>query len=75
MEYRQAIIEAGIKIVKTAGNKPQEHVTEFKKHGIVVLHKCTSVRHALSAERMGVDAISIDGLSAPDIPARTTRPA
>jgi NAD(P)H-dependent flavin oxidoreductase YrpB (nitropropane dioxygenase family) len=60
-EYRQAIIEAGIKIVETAGNKPQEHVDEFKKHGIKVIHKCTSVRHALSAERMGVDAISIDG--------------
>ena len=60
-EYRQAIIESGIKIVETAGNKPQEHVTEFRKHGIVVVHKCTSVRHALSAERMGVDAISIDG--------------
>src|SRR6202041_3694330 len=60
-EYRQAIIESGIRIVETAGNKPQEHVTEFKKHGVVILHKCTSVRHALSAERMGVDAISIDG--------------
>src|SRR5882757_9013481 len=60
-EYRQAIIEAGIKIVETAGNKPQEHVTEFRKHGIKVIHKCTSVRHGLSAERMGVDAISIDG--------------
>ncbi len=56
-EYRQAIIEAGVKIVETAGNKPQEHVDEFKKHGIKVLHKCTSVRHALSAERMGVDGI------------------
>ena len=60
-EYRQAIIESGIKIVETAGNKPQEHVDEFKKHGIKVLHKCTSVRHGLSAERMGVDGISIDG--------------
>src|SRR4029077_4619101 len=59
-EYMQAIIEAGIKIVETAGNKPQEHVTEFKKHGIKVIHKCTSVRHGLSAERMGVDALSID---------------
>jgi NAD(P)H-dependent flavin oxidoreductase YrpB (nitropropane dioxygenase family) len=59
--YRQAIIDSGIKIVETAGNKPQEHVDEFKKHGIKVIHKCTSVRHALSAERMGVDAISIDG--------------
>jgi NADH:quinone reductase (non-electrogenic) len=60
-EYRRAIIESGVKIVETAGNKPQEHVDEFRAHGILVLHKCTSVRHALSAERMGVDAISIDG--------------
>ena len=60
-EYRQAIIEAGIKIVETAGYKPQEHVDHFKQHGIKVIHKCTAVRHALSAERMGVDAISIDG--------------
>jgi len=60
-EYRAAIIEAGIKIVETAGYKPQEHVDEFKQHGIKVIHKCTSVRHGLSAERMGVDALSIDG--------------
>jgi NADH:quinone reductase (non-electrogenic) len=60
-EYRQAIIEAKIGIVETAGYKPQEHVSHFKQHGIKVIHKCTAVRHALSAERMGVDAISIDG--------------
>ncbi|MCB0982362.1 MAG: nitronate monooxygenase, partial [Ilumatobacter sp.] len=60
-EYRQAIIEGGIEIVETAGYKPQEHVDHFKEHGIKVIHKCTAVRHALSAERMGVDAISIDG--------------
>jgi NAD(P)H-dependent flavin oxidoreductase YrpB (nitropropane dioxygenase family) len=60
-EYRQAIIDSGVRIVETAGSKPQEHVDEFKKHGIIVMHKCTSVRHALSAERMGVDVISIDG--------------
>ena len=60
-EYRQAIIEAGIKIVETAGYKPQEHIDEFHKYGVKVIHKCTSVRHALSAERMGADAISIDG--------------
>jgi len=60
-EYRRAIIEGGVKIVETAGNKPQEHIEELKAHGIVVVHKCTSVRHALSAERWGVDAISIDG--------------
>ncbi len=60
-EYRQAIIDSGVKIVETAGNKPQEHVDAFKAHGVKVLHKCTSVRHGLSAERMGVDGISIDG--------------
>ncbi len=60
-EYRQAIIDSGIKIVETAGYKPQEHVDHFKANGVKVIHKCTAVRHALSAERMGVDAVSIDG--------------
>ena len=60
-EYRNAIIDSGIKIVETAGHNPQEHVAHFKAHGITVIHKCTAVRHALSAQRMGVDAISIDG--------------
>jgi nitronate monooxygenase len=60
-EYRQAIINGGITVVETAGHKPQEHVEAFKAHGIKVIHKCTAVRHAVSAERMGVDAISIDG--------------
>jgi len=60
-EYRKAIIESGITIVETAGSKPQEHVDDFKSHGITVLHKCTAVRHAISAERMGADIISIDG--------------
>jgi NAD(P)H-dependent flavin oxidoreductase YrpB (nitropropane dioxygenase family) len=60
-EYRAAIIESGIKVVETAGYKPQEHVDHFKANGVKVIHKCTAVRHALSAERMGVDAISIDG--------------
>jgi len=73
-EYRQAIIESGIKIVETAGNKPQEHVDEFKKHNVVVLHKCTSVRHALSAERMGVDAISIDGFECAGHPGEDDTP-
>lgn len=60
-EYRRAIIDSGVTIVETAGSRPQEHVEEFKSHGLTVLHKCTSVRHALSAQRMGVDIISIDG--------------
>ena len=60
-EYRRAIIDSGITIVETAGHNPGEHVADFKAHGVKVIHKCTAVRHALSAERMGVDAISIDG--------------
>ncbi|MCG6203100.1 nitronate monooxygenase family protein [Rhodopseudomonas sp. HC1] len=73
-EYRQAIIEAGVKVVETAGNKPQEHVDEFRKAGVKVLHKCTSVRHALSAERMGVDGISIDGFECAGHPGEDDTP-
>jgi NAD(P)H-dependent flavin oxidoreductase YrpB (nitropropane dioxygenase family) len=60
-EYRQAIIDSGVKIVETAGYNPGPHVAHFKEHGIIVIHKCTAVRHAVSSQRMGVDAISIDG--------------
>ena len=60
-EYRRAIIESGVRIVETAGFNPQEHLPEFRAHGVRVLHKCTSVRHAVKAERLGVDAVSIDG--------------
>ncbi|WP_336967457.1 nitronate monooxygenase family protein [Sphingobium aromaticiconvertens] len=60
-EYRRAIIDGGVGIVETAGYKPQEHVDAFKAAGITVIHKCTAVRHARSAVRMGVDMISIDG--------------
>src|ERR1700712_196529 len=60
-EYRQAIVEAGVKIVETAGSNPKEHLEHFQPHGIKVIHKATSVRHALKAESLGVDAVSIDG--------------
>jgi nitronate monooxygenase len=60
--YTQAIIDAGIKIVETAGTPAVRELWEMMKpHGITILHKCTAVRHALSAERAGVDVISIDG--------------
>jgi NAD(P)H-dependent flavin oxidoreductase YrpB (nitropropane dioxygenase family) len=62
--YRRAIIESGIKIVETAGRNPVDHLPDFKAAGVKVIHKCTSVRHALSAEKLGVDAISIDGFEA-----------
>lgn len=61
-EYVDAIIESGVTIVETAGNSPREFVGRFKDAGLKVIHKCTSVRHALSAERAGVDVVSIDGL-------------
>lgn len=73
-EYRQAIIEAGIKIVETAGNNPQEHIAEFKKHGVKVIHKCTSVRHAVKAESIGADAISIDGFECAGHPGEDDTP-
>ena len=60
-EYMQVIFDSGIKIVETAGNNPRDFVPRFKEKGITIVHKCTSVRHALSAERHGVDVISIDG--------------
>jgi NAD(P)H-dependent flavin oxidoreductase YrpB (nitropropane dioxygenase family) len=60
-EYRDAIISAGIKVVETAGANPVEHLDHFQQAGVKVLHKCTSVRHALKAQTLGVDAVSIDG--------------
>lgn len=60
-EYRKAIIDSGIRIVETAGHAPREHVEDLKAHGVIVMHKCTAVRHAVSAQKMGVDVISIDG--------------
>ena len=60
-EYRQVIVDAGIKIVETAGSNPAPHLPMFHENGIKVLHKCTSVRHGVKAQSLGVDGISIDG--------------
>ncbi|MBF6356687.1 nitronate monooxygenase [Nocardia higoensis] len=60
-EYVQAIIESGIKIVETAGSNPEPFLPYYKEAGVKVLHKCTSVRHALKAQKIGVDGVSIDG--------------
>ncbi|KVZ33282.1 nitronate monooxygenase [Burkholderia multivorans] len=59
--YIRAIVEGGVKIVETAGNNPQRFLPELKRAGIKVIHKCTSVRHALKAESIGCDAVSVDG--------------
>jgi NAD(P)H-dependent flavin oxidoreductase YrpB (nitropropane dioxygenase family) len=60
-EYRAAIIESGVRIVETAGSNPASHLPHFREAGIKVLHKCTSVRHAVKAQAVGVDGVSIDG--------------
>src|SRR5262245_2155904 len=59
--YIRAIVDGGVKIVETAGNNPQKWLPVLKEAGIKVIHKCTSVRHALKGEAIGVDALSIDG--------------
>tara|TARA_R110002110_G_scaffold165930_3_gene366272 strand:+ start:1212 stop:2189 length:978 start_codon:yes stop_codon:yes gene_type:complete len=60
-EYIDAIIAGGVKIVETAGRSPEAYMPAMKKGGIKVIHKCTSVRHSLKAERIGCDAVSVDG--------------
>jgi nitronate monooxygenase len=59
--YLQAIIDGGVKAVETAGNNPQRFMPAMKEAGIKVIHKCTAVRHALKAESIGCDAVSVDG--------------
>jgi NAD(P)H-dependent flavin oxidoreductase YrpB (nitropropane dioxygenase family) len=57
----QAVIDGGVKVVETAGNNPQQWLPMLKDAGIKVIHKCTSVRHALKAQKIGCDAVSVDG--------------
>jgi nitronate monooxygenase len=56
-----AIVDAGVKVVETAGNNPEDWMPTFKDAGIKVIHKCTSVRHALKAQAIGCDMVSVDG--------------
>jgi nitronate monooxygenase len=60
-EYRRVIVDSGVTVVETAGANPEPYLDMFAANGVRVLHKCTSVRHALKAQRVGVDAVSIDG--------------
>jgi len=59
--YAQIIIDEGIKVIETAGNNPGTFIKMFHDSGAIVIHKCTSIRHALTAQRLGVDFISMDG--------------
>ena len=60
-EYIAAIKEGGVKVVETAGRSPEQYMPELKAAGIKVIHECTSVRHSLKAEKIGCDAVSVDG--------------
>jgi NADH:quinone reductase (non-electrogenic) len=60
-EYIAAIKEGGVKVVETAGRSPEQYMPALKAAGIKVIHKCTSVRHSLKAEKIGCDAVSVDG--------------
>ncbi len=60
-EYIAAIIAGGVKVVETAGRSPEAYLPALREAGIKVIHKCTSVRHAVKAERLGCDAVSVDG--------------
>ncbi|KAI9374477.1 hypothetical protein BJX61DRAFT_540725 [Aspergillus egyptiacus] len=59
--YAQVIIDEGIKVVETAGNNPGPVIKQLKAANITILHKCTTIRHAKSAVKLGVDFLSIDG--------------
>ncbi|MFT5691819.1 MAG: NAD(P)H-dependent flavin oxidoreductase YrpB (nitropropane dioxygenase family) [Oceanicoccus sp.] len=59
--FVKVIVDSGVKVVETAGNNPQKYLPALKAAGIKVIHKCTAVRHALKAEAIGCDAVSVDG--------------
>lgn len=60
-EYAKVIIEEGVKVVETAGSNPKKWITLFKAAGLITIHKCVAIRHAISAEKLGVDIVSLDG--------------
>lgn len=59
--FAQVVIDEGVKIVETAGNSPGPVIKQLKAAGVIILHKCTTIRHAQSAVKLGVDFLSIDG--------------
>jgi nitronate monooxygenase len=61
LEYIDAIIQGGVTAVETAGRSPEQYMPQLKAAGIKVIHKCTSVRHSLKAQKIGCDAVSVDG--------------
>ena len=62
--YIKVCVEEGIEFIETAGRNPEPYMAQLKSAGMKVVHKCTSVRHAIKAEKIGCDAVSIDGFEA-----------
>jgi NAD(P)H-dependent flavin oxidoreductase YrpB (nitropropane dioxygenase family) len=73
--YVGAILDGGIEVVETAGSNPAKYIETFKKRGVKVIHKCTTVRHALKAQELGADAVSIDGFECAGHPGEDDIPA
>ncbi len=74
-EYAQVIVDAGIKVVETAGRSPEPFMPMFNAAGIKVVHKCTSVRHAKKAQQVGCAAVTIDGFEAAGHPGEDDIPS
>lgn len=72
--YVEAIIDTGVTAVETAGSNPAKYIALFKAAGVKVMHKCTTVRHAVKAEQLGADAVSIDGFECAGHPGRDDVP-
>jgi NADH:quinone reductase (non-electrogenic) len=73
--YVQAIIDAGIKVVETAGRSPAPFMPAFNAAGVKVIHKCTSVKHAKKAQEVGCAAVIIDGFEAAGHPGEDDIPS
>ena len=74
-DYLEAIIDSGVKIIETAGRSPGPYMERLKQAGIKVIHKCTSVKHALKAEQLASTSSALTALNAQGIPVKTTFPA
>jgi nitronate monooxygenase len=63
-EYIDTLIDEGVRIVETSGRSPEPYLEQFRKGGVRVVHKVARIRDALTAERVGVDAVTIVGFEA-----------
>jgi len=73
--YVAAILDGGVEVVETAGANPAKYIEAFKQQGVKVVHKCTTVRHALKAQDLGADAVSVDGFECAGHPGEDDVPA